>query len=395
MSYDFTSYVDRKGTSAHKWEQMYEWNAQVAEGILPLSVADMEIKSAPEIYEGLIEYLKDEPILGYTGATDGYLEAVVDWQANRHDWTIKKDWIVSTPGVVAAMHAAIRAFSNEMDGVIIFRPVYYPFMQTIGENNRTEVNVPLLENDSYYTIDFNAFEKEAAKAENKILLFCSPHNPVGRVWSKEELARLAEIAVANDLIVISDEIWNDLVASNHTHTVLDTVNDDLQNRLITCTSASKTFNLAGISTSNIIISDMEMREAFAEELVHGHLASINIFGYEATRIAYTEGEDWLNELNQFIHSNQQMVHEFFKTHYPEIKAPVSEGTYVQWLDFRALELTDQELDDFLHDNQFFLNPGYVFGEEGSGYARINVALPEANLKQALNHLLEGLKTKFN
>lgn len=393
MSYDFTSSIDRKGTNAHKWEQMYDWNENVKEDVLPLSVADMEIKSAPKIYEGLIDYLKEEPILGYTGATDGYLEAVVDWQARRHNWEIEKEWVVSTPGAVSAMHTAVRTFSEKGDGVIIFRPVYYPFMAVIEENERTEVNIPLLENDGDYTIDFKAFEKEAAKAENKILLFCSPHNPVGRVWTEDELSKLAEIAVENDLFVISDEIWNDLVQPDLQHTVLHTVNPALQDHLITCTSASKSFNLAGISTSNIIISNDAVRESFEEELSRSHLASINIFGYEATRIAYTEAEDWLNELNEFIYKNQQLVHDFFKEHFPKIKAPVSEGTYVQWLDFRALSMDDEALDDFFHNNQFFPNPGYVFGEEGSGYARINVALPTENLKTILNYLLIALKER--
>ena len=390
MTYDFTSFVDRKGTSAHKWEQMYAWNDNVEEGILPLSVADMEIKSAPEIYEGLITYLKSDPILGYTGATEGYLEAVVDWQSRRHNWQIEKDWIVSTPGVVAAIHAAIRTFSKPGEGVILFKPVYYPFMATIEENNRTEVNVPLLENDGEYTIDFDAFETEAEKDENKILLFCSPHNPVGRVWTEEELSKLADIAVKHDLFVIADEIWNDLVQPEKEHTVLHTVNEDLEDQIMTCTSASKSFNLAGISTSNIILSDKEIREAFADELMRSHLASINVFGYEATRIAYTEAEDWLDELNELVHRNQTVVQNFFNGHYPDVKAPVSEGTYVQWLDFRALDMSDEALDDFLHNHQFFPNPGHVFGEEGSGYARINTALPTANLKKALNHLLKGL-----
>lgn len=393
MTYDFTSFVDRKGTGSNKWELMYDWNDEVEDGVLPLSVADMEIKSAPEIYAGLIDYLQEAPILGYTSATDQYLEAVVEWMDQRHQWTIEKEWLANTPGVVAAIHAAIRAFSKEDDGVIIFKPVYYPFMQTIEENNRRLVNVPLNEEEGYYTIDFDTFEKEARKSENKVLLFCSPHNPVGRVWTEEELTKLAEIATANDLIVISDEVWFDLVQPNKIHTVLHKVNKDLQDRLITCTSASKTFNLAGISTSNIVISNEKMREIFKEEINRAHLSSVNIFGYVATQVAYTQAESWLDELNEFIYDNQQFVHDFFQEHYPEIKAPVSEGTYVQWLDFRALELDDLELDEFLHEHQFFPNPGYVFGKEGSGFARINVALPKENLEKALNHLLTGLKNR--
>lgn len=391
MTYDFTSFVDRRNTGAAKWTLMKEANPNVEEGVLPLSVADMEFRSAPEIYEGLANYLKKSPILGYTHATDAYLEAIVQWQKRRHQWEIKKDWIVSSPGVVTAMHAAIKAFSAENDGIIIFQPVYNPFMATIQENNRKIVNVPLIEKSGNYTIDFEHFEEEASKVENKILLFCSPHNPVGRVWTVEELERLAEISVQNDLLVISDEIWNDLVPKTQTHTVFHTVNKTLQDRLITYTSASKTFNLAGIAAANTIISNAELRDKFQKELQLNHLASVNHLGFEAVRLAYTQAENWLDELNEIVAENQELVQQFFKKHYPKIKAPISEGTYVQWLDFRALEMNEKERADFLTQAQFFSNPGGMFGPEGEGYERINVALPKATLEKTLNRLLEALQ----
>ena len=205
MTYNFTNRIDRKGTGSSKWNQMIGWNDDVDEGVLPLSVADMELYNPPEIYEGLIKFMEKKPILGYTGPTEEFLGAVVDWQAKRHNWTIEKEWIVNTSGVVAAFNAAIRAFSDVGDGVIVFRPVYYPFGGAISSNNRQEVNVPLIEDNGYYTIDFDEFEIVASKPENKLLLFCSPHNPVGRVWTKAELEKLAEIALKHDLIVISDE----------------------------------------------------------------------------------------------------------------------------------------------------------------------------------------------
>lgn len=394
VKYDFTTVVDRSNTGAHKWNAMKTSNPEVEEGVLPLSVADMELKSAPEIYEGLIDYLKEEPILGYTGATDAFLEAVVKWQEKRHQWIIEKDWIVNTPGVVAAMDVAIRAFSEPGDGVIIFRPVYFPFTQTVEANNREVVNVPLNEEDGYYTIDFEAFEKAAAQSENKILLFCNPHNPVGRVWTEEELAKIAKIAVEHDLYVVSDEIWNDLIHPDHNHRVLHQINFDLQKQLITCTSASKTFNLAGISASNIIISNKDLRERFVKEANESHLGAINVFGYKATELAYTKGEEWLEELLELISSNQEMVKTFFETNYPKVKAPVSEGTYVQWLDFREVDFKDhKEREAFLNEAQFFINPGYIFGEEGRGFERINVALPQKELEKLLNRLLEALKER--
>lgn len=390
MTYDFTSFIDRKGTGSHKWDLMYDQNPMVEEGVLPLSVADMEFKSPPEIYQGLIDYLKDESILGYTGPTEEYLQAVVNWQEKRHDWIIKKDWIVPTPGVISALNVAIRALTEENDGVIIFRPVYHPFESSVVENNRTLVNVPLIENNGHYTIDFRLFEEEAAKSNNKLLVFCSPHNPVGRVWTKEELEQLAKIVIKHELIVISDEVWYDFVRKDQKHTVLHTIHPKIQEQLITCTAASKTFNLAGAATSNIIISNQEIREKFNKEAQKSGVSGVNILGFEATRIAYTECEEWLEELNDIIYENQQMVKEFFEENYPEIKAPVSEGTYVQWIDFRALGMSDEALDQLLHKNQFFANPGYTFGKEASGFQRINVALPKNILKKSLERLLKGL-----
>lgn len=394
MKYDFETAPNRKGTASMKWDQMYGWNPDVDEGVIPLSVADMELKNAPEIYEGLIEYLKKEPVLGYVGATDGYYQAVVDWQDRRHGWQIEKDWIVNTAGVIAALYTAIRAYSEKDDGIIIFRPVYYPFGTAIGDNRRTEVNVPLIEEDGDYRIDFESFEEAASKPENKILLFCSPHNPVGRVWTEEELKRIADIANKHDLFVISDEIWYDITAPGVEHTVMAKVDEKLHERLIVCTAASKSFSLAGMHTSNIIIPNKNVREQFMEELERSRQTLIGIMGFEATRLAYDRAEPWLDEVNELIFKNQAIVKEFFEENYPKIKAPISEGTYLQWLDFRALGMEDDELEEFLHqDAQFFTDEGYIFGEEGSGFERINVACPTKNLENLLERLLDALKAR--
>lgn len=394
--YDFETAPNRQGTASFKWEKMYAANPEVSEGVIPLSTADMELKAAPEIYEGLIEYLTNEPVIGYNGATPEYLEAVVDWMKRRHGWEIQPEWIVNTPGVVAAFYAAIQAFSKEDDGIIIFRPVYNPFGMAISDNHCREVNVPLIEKDGYYTIDFEAFEAAAAKPENRILLFCSPHNPVGRVWTEEELSKIAEIAIKHDLFVISDDIWFDFSTAEHKHTFLPQVNDQINERMIVCTSASKTFNLAGMHTSNIIIPNDKVRESFIEALFAYRLTSVANLGLEATRIAYTKAEPWFDEASELIQRNKILVNEFFKTHYPKIKAPITEGTYVMWLDFREVDLTNEERQDFLHkEAEIFADTGTVFGEEGSGFERINVALPTAKLEEALNRLLEALNKREN
>ncbi|CAM3308210.1 MalY/PatB family protein [Filibacter tadaridae] len=393
MTYDFTTRINRKNTGALKWEQMYGWNPNVAKDIIPLSVADMEFKNPPEVIEGLKDFL-DGTVLGYTGPSESFLDAVVSWQKKRHNWDIEKEWIVNTQGIVPAFYTAIRALSEKGDGIIIFRPTYYPFGAAIEDNERTEVNVPLLQDHGDYTIDFEGFEKAAADSKNKILLFCSPHNPVGRVWKKEELEQLAEIAVKHDVYVISDEIWYDFVMPGYTHTVLATVNEKLNDQLITCTAPSKSFNLAGMMMSNIIISNEEIRERFRHELETVRGDMVGILGYKACELAYEKSENWLDELLKLIDTNQRVVHNYFKENFPQIKASLVEGTYLQWLDFNALGMTNEELEEFMHmDAQFFTDEGYIFGEEGNGFERINLALPTDALEEALHRLGTALKKR--
>ncbi|MEI3614372.1 MalY/PatB family protein [Pseudogracilibacillus sp. SO30301A] len=393
MGYDFTTRVNRKNTGSYKWEQMYQWNPNVPDDVIPLSVADMEFKNAPEIIDGLKDFL-DDAILGYTGPYDAFLNAVVDWQKKRHGWDIEKEWIVNTPGIVSAFYTAIRALSENGDGVIIFRPVYYPFESAIVDNARKEVNVPLVHHNGEYTIDFERFAEAARDPENKILLFCSPHNPVGRVWRKDELEKLAEIVVENDLFVISDEVWYDFVMPGHKHTVFAALDEKLNDRLITCTAPSKTFNLAGMMTSNIIISNKVVRKKFSRELEKVRGDMVGILGLKACELAYTKSEAWLDELLRVIDTNQHLVHNYFKENFSEIKAPLIEGTYLQWLDFNALGMTNEELEEFLHiDAAFFTDEGYIFGEEGNGFERINLALPTDALEGALHRLGKALKEK--
>lgn len=395
MTYNFTNRPKRRDTGSDKWEQMYNWNPQTKEGVVPLSVADMEFQLAPEIKQGLIDFIaKDDLVLGYTSPTESYLDAVVDWQKRRHGVNIEKEWLVHTPGIIPALNAGVRALSKNDEGIIIFRPVYYPFGLAIDDNVRTEVNVPLIHQNGYYTIDFERFEAAAADPKNKVLIFCNPHNPVGRVWKREELEKIAEICVKYKLYVISDDIWNDIVMPGYEHTYLAEVNEDLKPYLITCTAASKSFNLAGMFTSNIIIEDEELRNIFQTEVVRSRYSHIGTLGYEATKLAYNKGEKWLEDLIDVVAHNGKVVKEFFAAHYPKINVYQSEGTYLQWLDFRALGMTDTELEEFLHQEaQFFTDEGYIFGDEGSGYERINLALPTEDLKAQLYRLLDALKAR--
>ncbi|RVU55711.1 MalY/PatB family protein [Anaerosphaera multitolerans] len=396
MGYDFETLVSRKKQGSEKWDQMYEWNPNVSEDVVPLSVADMEFKNAPEIIEGLKEYL-DEVILGYAGPYPEYHEAVISWMKRRHNYDIEKDWIVTTPGVVNAFYAAVNAFTKEDDGVIIFRPVYYPFTNAIYANNRKLVNCPLIKTDGYYTIDFDKFEELARDPKNKLLIFCNPHNPVGRVWTRDELEKVGNICLENDIVLVSDEIWNDLIMPGYKHIMMGSISEEIENITITCTAPSKTFNLAGLATSNIIVKNEEMRSVYLEALAAMRSRMVNILGYKACELAYTKSEKWLDELIPVIDRNQRMVKDFFDERHPEIKAYLSEGTYLQWVDFSGLGLSNEELEEFMHmEAQFFTDEGYIFGEEGNGYERINLAAPTWVIKRELERLDKALvKLKEN
>lgn len=393
MKYDFQTVTNRINTGSMKWDQMLLDNPELEEDIIPLSVADMEFKNPPEIKEGLKNYI-DEMILGYTGPTESYYDAVIHWMEKRHQYKVEKEWIVQTPGVVNAFFNAVRNFSEEGDGIIVMGPVYYPFYLSAEKNNRKIVNCPLLEDKGYYTMDFEKIEQAAQRKENKILLFCSPHNPVGRVWTREELEQLSKIILRNDLLVVSDEIHSDLIMPGYKHLVLQNIDPRLQDRIITCTAPSKTFNLAGLGISNIIIPNEEIRNRFKEGLVE--TATFNtMMGFKACETAYNECEEWLEECIEVIDGNQRYVKKFFEENFPKIKAPLVEGTYLQWVDFRALDLGNEELEELMtKEAKLYLDEGYIFGAEGSGFERFNLACPKSVIEQALERLKKVIEKKL-
>lgn len=393
MDYDFTNLSDRRSMGSLKYFYTDQWNPNLDKDVVPLSTADMEFKTAPEVIEGLKDYL-DQTILGYTIASDAYYDSITSWMKRRHQWDIEAEWIVSVPGIVTALHLALEAFTQPGDGVIIFRPVYHQFGMAVESDRRKEVNVPLIEKgDGHYEIDFDLFEKEASKAENKMLIFCSPHNPVGRVWTKEELKKIDEISRKHDLIVVCDEIWHDIIFDKHKHTAYPTVSDQASDNVIVCTSVSKTFSLAAINTSNIIIANEDLRRAFVDQANQGHY-SVNAFGYKATELAYNTAEAWLDAVNEVILDNHHFLVNYFKEHMPKVKAYIPEGTYVSWIDFRELGLSNEKLEKIVHkQGQFMTNHGRTFGEEGAGFERANIALPQKNLEVQLERLVDALKNK--
>lgn len=383
--YDFETIVNRANTGSAKWEQMKEWNPNVSEGIIPFSVADMELKNPPEIIEGLKKYL-DSNILGYTQPTESYINAVCDWMEKRHEWKIKPEWIVGAAGVVGAFYSAIRALSNPGDGIIIMSPVYYPFYSAIESNNRKVVNNALINTGSTYVIDYEDLEKKAQNPNNKILLFCSPHNPTAKVWSKEELEKVGEICLKNNVLIISDEIHFDLIMPGHKHTVFASISEELANNIIVCTAPSKTFNLAGMQTSNIIITNKTIRDAYLKEVESQGFFELNILGYKACEIAYTKCEKWLDELIKLIYHNHLELKKYIEQNIPVIKVYDLEGTYLQWMDFSGLGLNKDELEKLMHESDLFFDEGYIFGEEGNGYERMNLACPTKTVMQALERL---------
>ena len=388
MHYDFETLVNRTGTGSSKWEGMKKHNPNIERDIVPLSVADMELKNAPEIIEGLQDYLGDA-ILGYTTETEGYLASVTSWMERRHNWKVDPQWIVTAPGVVPALGYAVQAFTKPGDGVIINRPVYYPFSMVVGMTGRKVVNNPLIHDEEKrsYTFDLEDLRQKAADPANTLMILCSPHNPVGRVWTREELTEVGRICQENNVILVVDEIHQDFVMPGHKHTVLASICPEFAQNTITCTAPSKTFNLAGMQTSNIIIPNAELREKFASARLANAVISLNILGYKACEIAYNKCENWLDQLLSLIHLNAKTVEAFVEKNLPQLKVYPLEGTYLLWVDCRGLGMYGKDLENFMKDEaKLFLDEGILFGEEGDGFERINLACPTKVLVEALERL---------
>jgi len=392
MKYDFETVVNRKNTGSAKWEGMKSLNPNVSEGIIPLSVADMELKNPPEIIKGLQEYLEDA-ILGYSTATESYLDAVTNWTKRRYNWETKSEWLINTPGVVNAFFQAVKAFTNKGDGVIVMTPVYYPFYMAVEKNERNIVRNPLILNEEgKYEIDFNDLREKAKVSTNKLLILSNPHNPVGRVWTEEELIKVGEICLENNVLVVSDEIHCDLIMPGYKHTTFANICDEFADNTITCISPSKTFNIAGMQCSNIFIKNEKLRERYLEELLKtAQFNRINTLAYKATEIAYTQCDEWLSQLIELIDTNRKMLTEFIETNISQIKVINMEGTYLQWIDCRNLGIDYKELERInIFEAELFTDEGYIFGEEGIGFERLNLACPTKVLMDALERFKNAL-----
>lgn len=387
MNYDFTTVLDRSECGSVKWNLMKTKKPDVSRGIVPFSVADMEFKNPPEIIQGLKTYL-DTAILGYQTAEPAFYEAVSNWTKRRYGWKTKPEWYITTPGVVNGFMHGIRSFAKKGEGVIVMTPVYYPFYRAIERNERKLVKCPLLEKDGHYTIDYDLLEKLAKEPENKLLLFCNPHNPVGRVWTREELKKLSDICMKHQVFMISDEIHCDIIMPGQTFTPLASISRSAEHHVMTCIAPSKTFNLAGLETSIVIMENEKKMNRLKKKMSQlSQDGRVNALGYKACEIAYTQCDQWLEEVIQVIYENHLTLKKFMEERCPRVKVGELQGTYLQWMDFRDYGWTAKEQEHIMtQKGELFFDEGTMFGPEGEGFERMNLACPKSVMMDALLRL---------
>ncbi len=382
--YDFDQIIERRGTGCEKYDFALE-NGK-PEGLLPLWVADMDFCVPQEVKDSLHSVV-EHGIFGYTEAKGSYYKAAAGWLEKHFGWRPMQEWLVRTPGVVFAIAAAIRAFTSEGESVLIQQPVYYPFAGMVRKNKRNLVVSPLVYTEGRYQMDFEDFEQKIIRNQVKLFVLCSPHNPVGRVWSREELKRVGDICLRHHVLVVSDEIHCDFTYPGYTHTIFASLGKDFADNSIICTAPSKTFNLAGLQASNIWIADANIRRAFADEVEKCGYFSLNLMAIAACEAAYRYGEQWLNELKTYLKENLDFVREYLRTQLPQIHLVEPEGTYLVWLNCKGLGLTSEELDQFIVEKAgLWLDGGTMFGSGGEQFQRLNIACPRSVLKQAFDQL---------
>ncbi|MGD9344591.1 MAG: MalY/PatB family protein [Candidatus Aminicenantes bacterium] len=387
MNYDFDTIIDRSGTSSSKWDRRKQDLGEP--DVLPMWVADMDFASPPPVMEALRKRV-EHGIFGYTERTDSYYKALSLWMKRRFDWDIQEKKIVFTPGVIVALNLIIQAFTQPGDKVIIQQPVYHPFSYAILNNKRQLVNNQLRIGEGRYVMDFEQLKRSIDRT-TKLLILCSPHNPVGRVWTKVELLQLAEICLENDIILVSDEIHGDLILEGHVHTPTATLSKEIADITVTCTAPTKTFNIAGLGVANTIISNTDLYEKFHTVVNNVGLEMTNVFAKVASEAAYNHGEEWLSHLLIYLQRNYEFLISFLKTHIPRVKVFPLEGTYLAWLDFRSLALSDNELKNILiHKAGVWLDEGTKFGEGGEGFQRMNIGCPRKLLEEGLVRIARAI-----
>lgn len=378
MKYDFDEIIDRRGTNCVKWD-----GAENPD-VLPMWVADMDFRTAPPIIEALSRRV-DHGVFGYTRVPQSYYESITGWFARRHGWNIDNDWIIYTSGVVPALSAIIKALTAPGDKVLIQTPVYNCFFSSIRNNGCEIVESPLVYADNTYSIDFEDLERKVSDPKVKAMILCNPHNPAGRVWSRDELIRIGEICIRHDVVVIADEIHCELVMPGYEYTPFASISEEFSRHSVSCVSPSKAFNIAGLQIANIVCADAGRRAKIDRAININEVCDVNPFGVIALQAAYNEDAEWLDQLLEYIHGNYEYMRRFCEEHLPDFPITKLEGTYLVWMDCRKFGMTSAELEKALiQDAKLWLNAGTMYGKDGEGFMRWNIACPRARM-------IEGLK----
>ncbi len=390
LKYDFDTVIERSGNYSSKWDELKKMFGR--DDLLPMWVADMDFMSPQPVVDALVERAK-QGIYGYTSRPESYFESVARWMKKRHNWDAKTEWMIYTPGVVPALSFIINAFTYPGDKVLVQQPVYYPFFRVIEDNGRRIVNNPLIYKDGRYTMDFDDLEEKVKDRRIKLMFLCSPHNPVGRVWTKDELIRLGRICIDNNILVVSDEIHHDILYPGVKHIPFASISEEFALSSIICTAPSKTFNLAGLQTSTIIIPNTAYYDIYRNFIKRLQLLRNNAFGLVALEAAYTHGEEWLDQLLEYLDGNLRAFTEGIEKDVPQIKVVKPEGTYLVWLDCRELGFDAHQLNDFIINKaKLAFESGYWFGHGGEGFQRVNIACPRTYVNEAVKRLKSAVES---
>ena len=377
MKYDFDKITQRRGTNSYKWDSTDD------KEVLPMWVADMDFPTAPCIINAL-EKRVEHGIFGYTRVPEEYYDAVISWFSRRHHWKPKREWFIYTSGVVPALSAVIKALTNVGDKVLTLTPVYNCFFSSIRNNGCELDSCALRYEDNTFSIDYEDLERRATDPKTTLMLLCNPHNPSGRVWTREELRRIGDICIKNNVVVVADEIHCELVHPGFTYTPFASVSEEFQKHSVTCVAPSKAFNIAGLQIANIIVENDEWRQRIDKAININEVCDVNPFGVIATIAAYNEGEEWLNQLLQYIHGNYLFFKDYCEEHLPQLPVAPLEGTYLAWMDCRSLGIPSEELEEeLMKEAKLWLNAGSMYGKEGEGFMRWNLACPRQLVKEGL------------
>lgn len=387
MKYDFDEIVPRRGTNSYKWDSATDGR------VLPMWVADMDFRTVPVIIEALRKRVA-HGIFGYTRVPEAYYDAVTGWFEHRHGWKINREWMIYTSGVVPAISAIIKALTEPGDKVLVQTPVYNCFFSSIRNNGCEMVSSPLIHEGDTFRMDYEDLDRKTADDKVKLMLLCNPHNPAGRVWTREELEKLGNICLKNNVVVVSDEIHCELVYEDNKYTPFASISDEFLSNSITCISPSKAFNIAGLQIANIVTSDAEKRRSIDKAININEVCDVNPFGVEATIAAYSrEGEEWLSQLVDYLHGNYEYMKEFCSKNLPEFPMAKLEGTYLVWMDCRSLGMASEVLEHLLVEKAgLWLNAGTMYGAEGEGFMRWNIACPRSVLVDGLSRFASYVRT---